>query len=93
MRLSDLWIVVATVLYLIVLVWAYFNRGSERVVTTVFLGLAAILGALLAVAVFNAEPAMKKVFSTVVTIDKKTHLPYGLPFPAISAVVTVIAKE
>jgi hypothetical protein len=84
----------ATAMYLVAIMWAYMNRDSEKIVTTLFLGVTALIGSLLAVALFGSEPAILKVFSTPIMIDAKTGLPFeGLPYPALPVLPTIGARE
>ena len=70
------------------------NRDSEKVVTTLFLGVTALIGVLMAVALFGSEPPIRKVFSTPIMIDAKTRLPFeALPYPALPVVPTIEARE
>jgi hypothetical protein len=54
------------------------NRGSERIVTTFFLGLIATFGALMALFFYGSDEPIHKAFSSVVMIDAASHLPYEL---------------
>ena len=92
--MRDSAFILATVLYLGAIIWAYVNRDSEKVITTLFLGVTALFGSLLAVAFFGSQPPIRKVFSTPIMIDAKTHLPFeGLPFPALPTLLTMQARD
>ena len=84
----------ATAFYLGAIIWAYLNRDSERIVTTLFLGVAALIGSFLAVAIFGSEPPIRKVFSTPIMIDAKTRLPLeGLPYSSLPMLPQILARE
>jgi len=92
--MRDLAVFSITALYLGAIVWAYVNRSSEKVVTTLFLGVAALIGSLLAVAFFGSEPPIRKVFSTAIIIDAKTHLPFeALPHTSLPWMAAIQARD
>lgn len=92
--MRDFAVFCATVLYVGAIIWAYMNRDSEKVVTTLFLGVTALIGSLAAVAFFGSEPPIRKVFSTAIMVDAKTCLPFErLPFQAPPSVLTIQARE
>lgn len=70
----------ATVLYVLALCWAYMNRGSEKIITTLCLGVVALLGSLFAVVLFGSEPEIHRVFSTAIMLHADTRLPFDAPF-------------
>lgn len=89
------WIFVgATALYLTALGWAYMNRGSEKVITTLYLGVTALIGSLVAVTLFGSEPNIQRAFSTAIMIDGQTRFPFErLPFSSLDSYVTIQARE
>jgi hypothetical protein len=92
--MKDLAFIVATVLYGAAMVLAYLNRGSEKVITTLFLGLTALIGSILAVSLFSSEPAIHKAFSVPIIIHADTRLPLeGLPYPVLPMDFAIQARE
>jgi hypothetical protein len=70
------------------------NRNSEKVVTTVVLGVAALIGSLIAVALFGSEQPIRKVFSTAIIIDANTRLTIqGLPYASLPMGLAFEARE
>ena len=84
----------SAVLYLIAIFLAYWNRDSEKVLTTFMVGLTALIGSLLAVVVFGAEPPIRKAFSTAIMIRSQDYLPYeDLPYSALPMGIVIDARE
>jgi hypothetical protein len=72
--------------YFLAAVGVWFNRGSEKIVTTFGLGLAAIVAASISVLVFGADAPIHRAFSSKVTSDGTSHLPFEFTgFSAIPA--------
>jgi len=84
----------ATILYVFAIVFAYFNRASEKVVTTLFLGLAALVGSVLAVVLFSSDAPIKKAFSVPIIIHADTRLPVeGFPYPVLPMDFAIRVRE
>src|SRR6266567_4250470 len=85
---------IATTLYVLAIIFAYMNRGSEKFVTTLFLGVAALINATLAVVLFSTEPQTRKVFSVPIIIHAETRLPLeGLPYPVLPMGFDIRVRE
>jgi hypothetical protein len=75
---------VVTVLYVAAIIFAFFNRDSEKIVTTLWLGVVALIGSTVAVAWFSSERPIYKVFSVPIIIHADTRLPLeDLPYPVL----------
>ena len=82
-------VLVAIVAGFVVLAAAvYLNRGSEKIVTTFGLGLAATFLALLSVLLFGQDSSIHRAFSSIVAIDRATFLPFeyggSIPFAPLT---------
>jgi len=75
-------------------VGVWLNRGSEKIVTTFGLGLAAIVAASISVLVFGADEPIHRAFSSIVTIDGTSHLPFEfIGFSAIPIMNLISARD
>jgi hypothetical protein len=93
-QMRDLLFWVATALYVVAITSAYLNRGSEKVVTTLGLGVVALLGSLIAVALFGSEPSKRMVFSVPIIIHADTRLPFeGLAYPVLPMEFAIQVRE
>jgi len=92
--MRDVLFWLATVAYAVTIGWAFMNRDSEKVVTTLYLGVSALFGVLLAISVFGSEPPIRKVFSAPIFIDAKTRLPFeGLPYSVLPWLPAIQARD
>jgi hypothetical protein len=83
-----------TVMYVAAIIFAYFNRDSEKIVTTLWLGVIALIGSTVAVAWFSSERPIKKVFSVPIIIHAATNLPVeGLPYPVLPMSFAISVRE
>jgi hypothetical protein len=86
--------IAAGALYFIAMTLAYWNRSSEKVLTTLLLGLFALIGSIWAVMVFSAESPMQKAFSVPIIIHADTRLPVeNLPYPVLPTGFAVDVRE
>ena len=84
----------ATALYASAMVFAYFNRNSEKVITTLFLGVTALIGSILAVSLFSSERPMRRAFSVPIFIHADTRLPLeGLPYPVLPIEFAILVRD
>lgn len=82
--MRDALFITVAVLYLIAVLLTYMNRGSEKVITTFGIGLAALIFSIFAVVVFSSEPPTRTVFSVPIIIHADTRLPVeGFPYPIL----------
>ncbi|MCU1269088.1 MAG: hypothetical protein JWN74_382 [Acidobacteriaceae bacterium] len=92
MKDSMFWI--ATILYALAIAFAYFNRASEKVVTTVFLGMAALVGAVLAVTIFSSEHGIRKAFSVPIIVHADARLPVEeLPYSVLPTFLSIKVRD
>ncbi len=92
--MRELWFLAATALYVVAMVLAYMNRDSEKVITTVFIGVAALIGSLLAVALFSSERPTRTAFSVPIIIHADTRLPFeGIPYSALPMGFSIRVRE
>src|SRR5882724_1415757 len=92
--MRDALFITATVLYVTLAVFAYFNRNSEKVVAALLLGVTALIGSIVAVALFSSERPIRKAFSVPIVIHADTKLPLeGLPFPPFPSEFTIHVRE
>jgi hypothetical protein len=74
----DWVLLVIAFFYVVAFYFVWQNRGSEKVVTTAGLGLVGLIGALVAVIVFGAQPPLRKVFSSTYLIKLSNQQPHPL---------------
>jgi hypothetical protein len=83
-----------TVLYVAAIIFACFNRDSEKIVTTLWLGVVALIGSTIAVVLFSSERPIHKVFSVPIIIHADTRLPLeGLPYPVLPMDFAIRVRE
>src|SRR4029077_2860324 len=86
--------IVAIVLYVGAIGFAYLNRDSEKVITTLFLGVTALIGSIVAVILFSSQPPLHKAFSVPIIIHGYTRLPLeGLPDPLLPMQFAIRVRE
>ncbi len=84
----------ATVLYVAAIIFAFFNRDSEKIVTTLWLGVIALIGSTVAVVWYSSERPIHKVFSVPILIHADTRLPLeGLPYPVLPMGFAISARD
>ena|ERR1700675_2055055 len=92
--MRDFAFAAATALFVLAIVFAFYNRGSEKIITTLFLGVAALFGAIVAVSLFGAEPPLRKTFSVPIIIHADTRLPVeGFPYPVLSELLAIRIRD
>lgn len=92
--MKDLGFYVIVAFYVGTICWAYMNRASEKVLTTLVVGLLALFGSLLALAIFGFERSTRTVFSVPIIIHADTRLPLeGLPYPALPMDFAIRVRE
>ncbi|MGB6248856.1 MAG: hypothetical protein WBF54_07070 [Terriglobales bacterium] len=92
--MRDIAFIAAAALFLLAIVFAFFNRDSEKIITTLFLGVAALSGAIVAVSLFGAERPIRKAFSVPIMIHADTRLPVeGLPYPVLPWLISIRVRE
>jgi hypothetical protein len=92
--MRDFAFIVAAAIFLVAIFFAYNNRDSEKIVTTLFLGVTALLGATVAVILFDAERPIRKAISVPIIIHADTRLPVeGLPYPVLPMLASIRVRE
>jgi hypothetical protein len=92
--MRDFAFIVATAVFVLAIVFAFYNRDSEKIITTLFLGVAALFGAVVAVSLFGAERPIRRAFSVPIIIHADTRLPVeGLPYSVLPMLVSIRVRE
>lgn len=92
--MRDVFFAVATVLYAAAIVFSFYNRDSEKIITTLWLGVVALIGSTVAVAWFSSDGPIHKVFSVPIIIHGDTRLPLeGLPYPVLPMGFAIGVRE
>jgi hypothetical protein len=92
--MKDFTFMAATALLALAIVFAFYNRDSEKIITTLFLGMAALFGAIVAVILYGAAPPLRKAFSVPIIIHADTKLPVeSLPYPVLPMDFAIRVRE
>jgi hypothetical protein len=92
--MRDVLFFVALAVYGLAGTFAFYNRNSEKITTTLLLGVLALISSIFAVAVFSSEPPIRKVFSVPILIHANTKFPVeGFPYPVFPMGFDIQVRE
>jgi len=73
------------IFYFVALYFVWQNRASEKIITTAFIGVVGLAGALAVVIVFGAQRPVKTAFSSAFLIRASDQSLYMLPVPLLES--------